>query len=333
MRDDFNIQFSSQHLLEDIEETSTTSGVGTYQRKTPMAEKDTYKKHKGERTTGGEIYKNLWEEEDLQSGDRIYVTYPNEFKGEKGEIVGVYNGFVTVKIDGETGIHSMHISHVNKVDSTDSTEDVDEGLNELFTREDYQKALDLLKKLETTNPKIYKAIKKIVLSAAVDPYNSTTYSDLETMANKGALAENEKKERVIRIIGQQKFQDLYSMGVKAAEQGKTISDNPNKGTPNIASKEAWDMGYNSVNKKTLAENYSKFKNETKTRSKPDQFHQAVREVKKRVHEINKVFEYVNRLKSELNESGELKYRRHTEAAMSKIKEMVNELNSKIKKFK
>jgi len=213
MRDDFNIQFSSQHLLEDIEETSTTSGVGTYQRKTPMAEKDTYKKHKGERT--------------------------------------------------------MHISHVNKVDSTDSTEDVDEGLNELFTREDYQKALDLLKKLETTNPKIYKAIKKIVLSAAVDPYNNTTYSDLETMASKGALAEN----------------------------------------------------------------YSKFKNETKTRSKPDQFHQAVREVKKRVHEINKVFEYVNRLKSELNESGELKYRRHTEAAMSKIKEMVNELNSKIKKFK
>jgi len=332
MKDDFNIQFSSKQLLEDIEETSTTSGVGTYQRKTSMAGKDTYKKHKGERTTGGEIYKNLWEEEELQSGDRIYVTYPNEFKGQSGEIVGVYNGFVTVKIDGETGIHSMHISHVNKIDSTDSSEE-DDDLNEVFTREDYQKARNLLKKLETTNPKIYKAIEKIVLSAAIDPYDRTTYSDLEIMASKGALAENEKKERVIQIIGQQKFQDLYNMGVKAAEQGKNISDNPNKGSWNIASKEAWDMGYNSVNKKTLAENYSKFKNETKTRSKPDQFHQAVREVKKRVHEINKVFEYVNRLKSELNESGELKYRRHTEAAMSKIKEMVSELNSKIKKFK
>jgi hypothetical protein len=84
----------------------------------------------------------------------------------------------------------------------------------------------------------------------------------------------------------------------------------------------------------LAENYGRFKNETKTRGKADQFHQAIREVRKKVQEINRVFEYVNRLKNELNEgeSG-LKYKKHTEAAIQKIKEMVNELNSKVKKFK
>ncbi len=84
----------------------------------------------------------------------------------------------------------------------------------------------------------------------------------------------------------------------------------------------------------INESYSKFKNETKTRGKADQFHQAVRQVRQRVQEINRLFEYVNRLKLELSEGeGGLKYKIHTEKALAKIKEMVMELNQNIKKFK
>jgi hypothetical protein len=84
----------------------------------------------------------------------------------------------------------------------------------------------------------------------------------------------------------------------------------------------------------LNENYSQFKNKTKTRGTSDQFHQAVREVKKRVEEINKLFEYVGKLKEELSESeGGLKYKMHTEKALGKIKNMVFELNKSIRKFK
>lgn len=84
----------------------------------------------------------------------------------------------------------------------------------------------------------------------------------------------------------------------------------------------------------LNENYSRFKNETKTRGKSDQFHQAVRAVRQKVQEINRLFEYVSRLKQELSEGeGGLKYRMHTEKALAKIKDMVNELNKNIKKFK
>ena len=84
----------------------------------------------------------------------------------------------------------------------------------------------------------------------------------------------------------------------------------------------------------LNESYSKFKTETKTRGKSDQFHQAVREVRKKVQEINRLFEYVSRLKSELSEGeGGLKYKVHTEKALAKIKEMVAQLNQNIKKFK
>ena len=86
--------------------------------------------------------------------------------------------------------------------------------------------------------------------------------------------------------------------------------------------------------KELNESYSKFKNETKTRGKADQFHQAIREVRKKVQEINRLFEYVSRLKLELSEGeGGLKYKVHTEKALAKIKEMVAELNQNIKKFK
>ena len=85
---------------------------------------------------------------------------------------------------------------------------------------------------------------------------------------------------------------------------------------------------------SLDENYSKFKTETKTRGKSDQFHQAVRGVKKKVQEINRLFEYVSRLKLELSEGEDgLEYKRHTEKALAKIKEMVSELNQNIKKFK
>jgi hypothetical protein len=84
----------------------------------------------------------------------------------------------------------------------------------------------------------------------------------------------------------------------------------------------------------INESYSKFKTETKTRSKPDQFHQAIREVKKKVQQINKMYEYVSRLKTELSEGEDgLKYKMHTEKALNKIKEMVSELNYKIKRFK
>lgn len=89
-----------------------------------------------------------------------------------------------------------------------------------------------------------------------------------------------------------------------------------------------------LGQKPINESYSKFKTETKTRGKSDQFHQAIRAVRKKIQEINKLFEYVSRLKSELSEGEDgLKYKMHTEKALAKSKEMVSELNQNIKKFK
>lgn len=87
------------------------------------------------------------------------------------------------------------------------------------------------------------------------------------------------------------------------------------------------------NKETLQEGYAQFRNATKTRSKPDQFHQAVKEIKKKMNEINRIFEYVDRLKTELSEGEDLKYKKYTENAFQQIKESAKSLFLKSTKLK
>jgi len=84
---------------------------------------------------------------------------------------------------------------------------------------------------------------------------------------------------------------------------------------------------------TLQEGYAQFKNSTKTRTKPEQYHSAVKEVKKKVNEINRLFEYMDRLKSELNEGEEVKYKKYTEKAIQQIKEQTKSLFFKSTKLK
>lgn len=102
----------------------------------------------------------------------------------------------------------------------------------------------------------------------------------------------------------------------------------------ISAEKVLELVKSIIDQKPINENYSQFKNQAKTRTKPEQFHQAVKAVKKRVQEISRLFEYVDRLKAELNESEDgLKYKKHTENAIMQIKQMVMELHVKVKRFK
>jgi hypothetical protein len=85
---------------------------------------------------------------------------------------------------------------------------------------------------------------------------------------------------------------------------------------------------------SLNENYARFRNETKTRTKPEQFHNAVKSVKQKVNEINRLFEYMNRLQSELSESeGGLQHKKYTDKAIQSIKESTKQLFFKSTKLK
>ena len=77
--------------------------------------------------------------------------------------------------------------------------------------------------------------------------------------------------------------------------------------------------------------YSKFKNEVKFRTKNEQLHKAIREVKRKLQEIDRIVEYTSRMKQELSEGEEgIRYWKKTENNIATISEMVNQLNNKIK---
>jgi hypothetical protein len=76
--------------------------------------------------------------------------------------------------------------------------------------------------------------------------------------------------------------------------------------------------------------YSKFKNEVKLRSKNEMLHKAIKEVKRKLMEIDRIVEYTSMMKQELSEGEEgLNYWKATTNNVSRIAEMVNELNLKI----
>ena len=76
--------------------------------------------------------------------------------------------------------------------------------------------------------------------------------------------------------------------------------------------------------------YAKFKNEVTYRTKAERLHKAVREVKRKLQEIDRIVEYTSRIKQELSEGDGIQYWNRTNSAVAQISEMVNKLNNKIK---
>jgi len=76
--------------------------------------------------------------------------------------------------------------------------------------------------------------------------------------------------------------------------------------------------------------YGKFKKDVKFRTKSEQLHKAIREVKRKLQEIDRIVEYTSRMKQELSEEGGVNYWKATQKNVATISEMVNQLNNKIK---
>jgi len=79
--------------------------------------------------------------------------------------------------------------------------------------------------------------------------------------------------------------------------------------------------------------YKQFKKEVKFRTKAEQLHKAMREVKRKLSEIDRIVEYTHRMKQELSEGDGVQYWTRTEKAVSQIAEMINHLNNKINNLK
>ena len=77
--------------------------------------------------------------------------------------------------------------------------------------------------------------------------------------------------------------------------------------------------------------YHSFKKDVKFRTKSEMLHKAIREVKKKLSEIDRLVEYTSRMKQELSEGEDgIRYWKNTQKNVGQIAEMVNHLNNKIK---
>jgi hypothetical protein len=88
-----------------------------------------------------------------------------------------------------------------------------------------------------------------------------------------------------------------------------------------------------VAKTGLQENYHRFKRETRERPKQDQYHQAIKEVNRKLDEVNRILEFTSRMKEELSEGDEiLEVKARTAKTMDKLKTKIAEAYQKLKKL-
>jgi len=77
--------------------------------------------------------------------------------------------------------------------------------------------------------------------------------------------------------------------------------------------------------------YSQFKNETKNRTPQQQLHEGVKKIQRNLDEINKLVEYVTRMKTELKgDTDNINYLKRTHNSLFKINEKIQDINNKIK---
>ena len=85
------------------------------------------------------------------------------------------------------------------------------------------------------------------------------------------------------------------------------------------------------NKLLTEQTYNKFKSDVKYRTKNEMLHKGIKEVKRKLNEVDRIVEYVSRMKGELMEGEEgIKYWKTTEKYVGQIAETLNKLNNKIK---
>ena len=86
-------------------------------------------------------------------------------------------------------------------------------------------------------------------------------------------------------------------------------------------------------KKALEETYYSFRNETKTRGKSEQFHEAVKIINKKLDEVNRLLEFTGTLKTELSEGEDaFEVKTNTKKSMDKVRGKVIEAYQKLKQL-
>ena len=79
--------------------------------------------------------------------------------------------------------------------------------------------------------------------------------------------------------------------------------------------------------------YTEFKKMTQVRTPGEQLHRAIREIRRKIDEINKLVSYTEKMKSEMkSDVNEVRYLNRTKESLAKISAKIQETNNKIKRL-
>ena len=186
-------------------------------------------------------------------------------------------------------------------------------------------------------------------TSSLKPYTSIGYREVKPSemidakylwAGKGGLPKTKIKESVNPTDTIKTDVPLFIRLLEyAREDAKTDMDLHNV-TENIiklsSSGKTLTMGdYNNIVKKQeLNESrYSQFKKQTEIVKPSTQMHVAIKEIKKRLQEVNKIANYTKQLKNELSESNDVNYNKRTEAYLEQLMKETATLYQNLKQIK
>ena len=195
----------------------------------------------------------------------------------------------------------------------------------------------IINKMKRTNPED----KSSLVSINKD---LTYYADRYNLNNEPV---NENTDMVVAILNNPNLDpDVKKLLFKGYRDGHLTADKVVKMVQNLLmTRESTDdadfdsattgaQGLQTTNPLPIKEgHYSEFKRTTQVRTPSEQMHRAVREIRRKIDEINKLVDYTEKMKSEMkSDVNEVRYLNRTKEALSKISAKVQETNNKIKRL-
>jgi len=121
---------------------------------------------------------------------------------------------------------------------------------------------------------------------------------------------------------------VFTKGAKDLSAYKSIGYREVKPNEMIDAKYLW-AGKGGLNESR----YSQFKKQTEIVKPSSQMQVAVKEIKKRLQELNKIADYTKQLRSELSESNDVAYNKRTEAYLQQLMKETATLYHNLKQIK
>jgi len=134
-----------------------------------------------------------------------------------------------------------------------------------------------------------------------------------------------KTETKIKKSAAGKIKKNYAVDKFGFTPAPSIPNRPSTG--GLEYKDLWGVN------ESLQESYSKFKRAVTERDMRSQYHEGIGIVRKKLAEVERMMEYVTRLKSDLTTAGMLNEKSHTKKSLDKMTETIANIYAKHKKLK